>query len=346
MRQGRELRATARPVSARLAMLDRPQRDGPRRSGSRRVSTGLAAAAGAVAAVRVAGALDARRNVCWRPGGGDRHDGALGARVLGPAGPAVVLLHGQAGSGRYWGSAWDGLAAAHRVVVPDLLGFGASPRPDAGYDADRHADAVLECLDELGIVDPAVLVAHSMGCIVALRLATRDPDRVAAMVGFGPPIYRDAESAWRHLAKQGILTRLFAMDTPPAKAVYSAVCRRAPGLAGALATLLRLDLPGPIARDGIRYSWDSYSRSLRHLILDAPAISWLSQLRLPVRLIAARDDAVVDAAVLQDIARRCPSVSVDLWPAGGHHLPLTHPSDCLSVLSSILDELKPSGGAP
>ncbi len=66
--------------------------------------------------------------------------------------------------------------------------------------------------------------------------------------------------------------------------------RRTPGLAGVLAQLVRLDLPGPIARDGVRYSWDSYSRTLRRLILDAPALRWLSQLQVPVRLVAARDD--------------------------------------------------------
>ncbi len=228
----------------------------------------------------------------------------------------------------------DGLVARHRVVVPDLLGFGSSPRPDVSYDAERHADAVLGCLDELGITEPAVLAAHSEGCIVALRLATRDPDRVAAVVVFGPPIHRDPGSAWNHLTAHGFGARLFAMDTPVAKAVYSLVCRRSPRLAGAVARLLRLDLPGPIAQDGVRYSWDSYSRSLRRLILDAPALPWLSQLQVPVRLVAAGDDGVVDAALLHETAVRCPSVTVDLWPAGGHHLPLTHPSDCLAVVST------------
>jgi pimeloyl-ACP methyl ester carboxylesterase len=166
------------------------------------------------------------------------------------------------------------------------------------------------------------------------------------VVGFGPPIYRDPGSAWRHLTALGFGSRLFAMDTPVAKAVYSVVCRRAPGLAGALARLLRPDLPGPIAQDGVRYSWDSYSRSLRRLILDAPALPWLSQLQVPVRLVAARDDAVVDAALLQEIAARWPSVTVDLWPAGGHHLPLTRPLDCLAVVSEVLNELTvPDGPA-
>jgi pimeloyl-ACP methyl ester carboxylesterase len=253
--------------------------DEPSRGRWIRAATVVGTAAGAVSAVRFAVMLRARREVCWRPGRGDRHDGTLAARVLGAAGVPVVLLHGQAGSGRYWGAAYDGLAARHRVVVPDLLGFGSSPRPDVSYDAERHADAVLGCLDELGIAEPAVLVGHSMGCIVALRLATRDPGRVAAVVAFGPPIYRDPGSAWSHLTAHGFGSRLFAMDTPVAKAVYSVVRRRSPGLAGALARLLRLDLPGPIAQDGVRYSWDSYARSLRRPILDAPALPWLSQLR-------------------------------------------------------------------
>jgi pimeloyl-ACP methyl ester carboxylesterase len=303
----------------------------------------LGAVTGAVSAVRVAAALRARRQVCWSPGRGDRHDGTLTARVLGSAGVPVVLLHGQAGSGRYWGAAFDGLAARHRVVVPDLLGFGSSPRPDVSYDAERHADALLGCLDELGITEPAVLVAHSLGCIVALRLATRDPDRVLGVVGFGPPIYRDPGSARSHLTAIGFGTRLFAMDTPVAKALYGVVCRRAPRLAGTLARLLRLDLPGPIAQDGVRYSWHSYSRSLRRLILDTPALPWLPQLQVPVRLVAARDDAVVNAALLHEIAAKCPSVTVDLWPAGGHHLPLTRPLDCLAILSEVLDDVSVAG---
>jgi len=93
----------------------------------------------------------------------------------------------------------------------------------------------------------------------------------------------------------------------------------------------------------VRYSWDSYSRSLRRLILDAPALPWLSQLQVPVRLVAARDDAVVDAALLHEISGRCPSVTVDLWPAAGHHLPLTRPLDCLAILSEVLNDFTVPG---
>jgi pimeloyl-ACP methyl ester carboxylesterase len=280
--------------------------------------------------------LRRRRLVRWHPGEGRQHRGVLTARVLGASGRPVVLLHGQAGSGRYWSGHYDQLAARARLVVPDLLGFGDSPRPGVSYDPDTHADAVLACLDELGVQDRAVLVAHSLGCVVALRLAARHPDRVAAVVGFGPPVYRSpAEARW-HLARTGLATRLFALDTRFARAAYSWVCGAHPTLAGRVARVLRPDLPAPIARDAVRYSWHSYSDTLRRLILAAPGAAWVPQLQVPVRLIVGRTDRVPDADLLFELAAAQPSLTVQIWPTGGHDLPLTHPRACRAAVHSAL----------
>lgn len=70
----------------------------------------------------------------WRQPRGELHHGTLAVRALGdPTAPALVLLHGLAGSNLYWGAAYDELAADSFLVVPDLLGFGSSPRPQADY---------------------------------------------------------------------------------------------------------------------------------------------------------------------------------------------------------------------
>jgi pimeloyl-ACP methyl ester carboxylesterase len=64
--------------------------------------------------------------------------------------PPVVLLHGLTASNRYWGAAFDQLAAADsRMIVPDPLGFGASPHPPTGYGPAEHAAAVAGLLSEL-----------------------------------------------------------------------------------------------------------------------------------------------------------------------------------------------------
>lgn len=94
------------------------------------------------------------------------------------AGPPVVLLHGIP----TWGYLWCGLAQAlartHRVLVPDLLGFGFSDKRDC-FDRGlaRQAEALDAWLGRLGVADAAV-VGHDLGGGVAQQLAFRFPRRV------------------------------------------------------------------------------------------------------------------------------------------------------------------------
>src|SRR4051812_34267865 len=86
----------------------------------------------------------------------------------------VVLLHGIPGSGAVWRTVAENLAGDHRVLVPDLLGFGHSRRPDAieGLWVDAQADALREALRVAG-VERAVFAGHDFGGPVALALAQR-----------------------------------------------------------------------------------------------------------------------------------------------------------------------------
>jgi pimeloyl-ACP methyl ester carboxylesterase len=97
-------------------------------------------------------------------------------------GPAVLLLHGVPGSGAIWREVADGLADDATVLVPDLLGFGASSKP---RDLDTlHAQGQAEVLDDalatLGL-DGLTVVGHDFGGPVALMLAGRRPSRVARL---------------------------------------------------------------------------------------------------------------------------------------------------------------------
>jgi pimeloyl-ACP methyl ester carboxylesterase len=142
-----------------------------------------------------------RRPTAWTPGAGEERRGALTVRTLGSTGSPILLMHGLGTSGRVWGGGYDALAVGHRVVVPDLPGFGRSPWPPSRCRVDDHADAVARCLAELGLDDePALVVAHSFGALVGLRLARRRPDLVSGLVVFGPPIAPDLPALRRALA--------------------------------------------------------------------------------------------------------------------------------------------------
>ena len=103
----------------------------------------------------------------------------------GPAdGPPVILLHGFPDSSRLWRHQVASLTAAgHRVLTPDLRGFGRSGRPEAvdAYNLLVIATDVVAVLDDAG-VETARVVGHDWGAALAWAVATMAPDRVERVV--------------------------------------------------------------------------------------------------------------------------------------------------------------------
>jgi pimeloyl-ACP methyl ester carboxylesterase len=114
----------------------------------------------------------------------------LSTRVLqsGPDGaPALVLLHGNVSSARFFAQTMAQLAASFRCLAPDLRGFGGSQR--APVDARRglrdFADDLDALLTETGLVaagQPVHLLGWSLGGGVALQYAIDHPGAVASIV--------------------------------------------------------------------------------------------------------------------------------------------------------------------
>jgi pimeloyl-ACP methyl ester carboxylesterase len=99
--------------------------------------------------------------------------------------PDVVCLHGSAMSGNQWRELMEKLGRRYRVVTPDLIGYGGQ-RFDARARL-RLDDEVGAVLGQLGDeTTPFHLVGHAYGGAVALRLASRFPDRVLSLTLYEP----------------------------------------------------------------------------------------------------------------------------------------------------------------
>lgn len=107
-----------------------------------------------------------------------------GARLRwfeGGAGPAVLLLHGFGGAASNWTLVAPNLVRGRCVLVPDLPGHGGSaPLPAPPETLDPFADRVAALLE--GERSPAIVVGHSLGGVVALRLAIRHPHLVRGLL--------------------------------------------------------------------------------------------------------------------------------------------------------------------
>ena len=292
---------------------------------------------GAVAAAGIGIALrteHGRRRNAWTPPRGTFVDGPLHARVLGHTGQPVILLHGLLGSGAFWGGAYDRLADHGVLVVPDLLGFGRSPKPPSGYSLMDHVAAVEALLDRIGVTEPAVIGAHSLGGLIAVGLAARSPARVSAIVAFGPPLYASHADARRAIAGLGALARLTAIDSPLGRAACAWMCNHR-AAAARLSQFTHPSLPAVVAQDAVQHTWASYSNTMQNVILAANIAGSLQDLDVPIHFIAGDSDRVVDLDLLRCIADRRNNMTLDIWP-GRHDLPITQPERCCAAIAASL----------
>ena len=140
------------------------------------------------------------------------------------AGEPVVMLHGS-GPGvsaiANWQHNIGALAQRFRVLAPDIVGFGATQRPDdVVYSLRTWTDQIWAFLDAHGIEKTAI-VGNSLGGRIALQMATDCPDRITKMVLMGAPgvgmTLTDGLAALRayepsHDAMRDLLRNYFAVD--------------------------------------------------------------------------------------------------------------------------------------
>lgn len=140
----------------------------------------------------------------WEP----RYEEVGGLRLArideGPAGaPPVVLFHGEpTWSFLYRKMIPPLLEAGHRVIVPDMAGFGRSDKPTelGWYTYDRHVELMAGLLVERLDIRDATFVVQDWGGPVGLRVAVEHPDRIARLVIMDTGLFTGQQrmtDAWR-----------------------------------------------------------------------------------------------------------------------------------------------------
>jgi pimeloyl-ACP methyl ester carboxylesterase len=283
--------------------------------------------------------------IVWTPPGGTMHHEALAVRTLGEHGTPILLLHGLVGSQLFWGGPYDRLSRGHRLIAPDLLGFGASPHPESAYSADDQVDALARTLKGLGVHERMIVVGHSLGSLIAIRMAARYPDMVSSVICFSPPLYPDREDAKQHIARMGLFEKFFALDTPFARALCQWECDHREW-AAPIAELLAPELPRAITRDSVNHTPASYFGTMEGVILAARGGGWLENIHIPVVMVAGDSDEAMDLDYLGRLAKKHSNVLVSVLRGYGHNFPLSIPATCIAMIEKAADQPSASGRVP
>lgn len=228
---------------------------------------------------------------------------------------AVVFVHGLGGTMDYWSPliATLGLTDTHSLHLFDLEGHGLSPtHPLSKLSIESFSEDIGGVVALAGATasNPATLVAHSMGCLVAIHFAIAHPECIKKLILVGPP-----PSPLPEAGSNGSYARAALARTKGMGAVVDAV-------AGA-GTSERSKRENPVAVAAVRLSLlgtdpESYAKACSALAGSVSLALEVEKLPMPTLIITGDEDKVSPPALCEKYAGRIKGSKVIVLKDVGH----------------------------
>ena len=252
-------------------------------------------------------------------------------------GKPVLLIHGSGPGVTAWAN-WrltlPELAKAHRVVAPDMLGFGYTERPrDQCYDKARWVEHAVGVLDALQI-EQTDIVGNSFGGALALALAIAHPERVRRLVLMGSagvsfPLTPGLDAVWGYdpsLENMRRLLNIFAYDRSRVTDELAQLRFEAsiqPGFQDAFSAMF----PPP------RQRW---------IEMLASPLGALAKLPHQTLLVHGRDDQVIPLAASQTLLELLPDAQLHVFNKCGHWTQIEQAERFVQLVTNFLNEAEPA----
>ncbi|MDR2524105.1 MAG: alpha/beta fold hydrolase [Candidatus Nomurabacteria bacterium] len=219
----------------------------------------------------------------------------------------LLFLHGLAVDGRFWR---DVLSEASkcgafnnvRLITLDLLGEGKSPAPEwLEYSLDDHMSALEKTVHKLRIKTPLLIVAHSMGGVLAIELARKIPVEKLLLVAppLMPPVNNRRLLDKLNSASLEILGKM-AADNP--------VLRPIAKFMHSLSTRFHYDV-----------NQVAFRRTMRHIVLENHSMDSIKSLEMPIYLVRGKADLLSNRQNYQKVAKQS-NIALTEIPRCGHQI--------------------------
>lgn len=220
----------------------------------------------------------------------------------------IVHVHGFGISGRYLLPTAEILSRRWTTLIPDMPGYGRSPKPPRALGIPALAGTLIGVLDALEI-EKAVLLGNSMGSPVSLEVAHEVPDRVAGVVLVSP-------AGGVHNQPLSRAIRQLARDT----------VREKPAMA-------RIAVP-----DYVNFGPVATFRSFAELV-EFPSLERMLRTPVPtLAVIGTRDPLMPHPRRIRELARLSPPhVTLAVIEGAAHAMNFSHAAELAHVVASWLD---------
>jgi pimeloyl-ACP methyl ester carboxylesterase len=263
-----------------------------------------------------------------------------------PSRPTLLLLHGFPASSFMFRELIAALADRFHLIAPDHVGFGRSAMPavdEFEYTFERLSEVTLAFVDELGL-DRFALYLQDYGAPIGLRIASRDPDRVTALISQNGNAYTEGFTAfWDGLfayAHDGVTNADAArasMDPEGTRWVYTHGVP--PGRRERLAPDAWVVDQAALDRPGNREIQLALFRDYSSNIDEYPAFQEYFRTHRPPTLIAwGEHDEIFGPDGARAFARDLPDAEIHLLDAG-HYALETSGEEIAALVRGFLDRV-------
>jgi 3-oxoadipate enol-lactonase len=246
--------------------------------------------------------------------------------------PVLLLVHGFPLQARMWEPQIQAFSGGHRIVIPDLYGFGDSEVPSdrSDYSVDAYADQVAGVAAELGL-GRVVLAGVSMGGYIALALARRHPGLLAGLVLADTRAEPDSDEARQRRSDQQVfLGGAGDLDTLVDGLLDTMVGKRSPRRSEVLEQA-RAWMLGT-AREG----WIGALEAMKQRPDSRPG---LAAIDVPTLVVVGEDDELTPPAAAEALVGGIPGARLVVVPATGHLSNLENPDAFNRALADFLADL-------
>ncbi|MFG2321057.1 alpha/beta fold hydrolase [Streptomyces sp. NPDC048568] len=279
--------------------------------------------------------VDGARVACWESGPPDAEP--------------VLLLHGYPANHHCWRHQVPPLAARHRVVAPDLLGWGESDRPlHLPFDYDTEVARIGRLLDALEL-DSVNLVGHDYGGFLALGFTEAHPARVRRLAVLNSRAHATFTRRWYAVFSLiGLAGRTPALRPAALRLPYAALHRRtfAPLVRAGHLDARLLDgyvdwMDTPEGRRWLLHYFGDYRTPPRPELRRR-----LGAVTCPTAVVWGRADPYLSPDIATGLAAAVPRAELTMLDDAGHWVMDERPADVTAALLRLLERPeRPEGPA-
>lgn len=247
-------------------------------------------------------------------------------------GPVILFVHGFPLDHSMWRKQLEFLVTSHRVIAPDLRGFGGSSRISSDpISMETLADDLHQLLEKLDVVEPIVFCGLSMGGYVGWQFLFKYRSRLRGLIQCDTRAIADDEAGAANRKKLAELV-LEKGTQPIAAAMLPNLFSRQ--MSNAAQALMEETKRVVEATDPRTVAAAALGLAIRPDITDQ-----LGDIDVPTLLLVGADDRISPPDEMRGISQAIPGSQFVVVPDSGHMAPLENPDFCNNAIQEFVDSL-------